>query len=160
MTLTDLLPSLESALEIDDKRKALHRVSAILQNKVGHYTWVGFYFMNHTDKTLHLGPYTGLPTEHTVINYGKGICGQVAVSGKTYVADDVSQEDNYIACSIDVHAEIVLPIFDEAGVLIAQLDIDSNKRASFTQDDERFLTDLCIRIGKNIAHRLGHQDFL
>lgn len=157
--LNTLLPQIELALSIEDKKKALHKVSALLQNKVSHYTWIGFYFMDSEHSTLHLGPYTGLPTEHTEIPYGKGICGQVAESGKTYISDDVYTEANYIACSIDVLAEIVLPIFDSKGNLLAQLDIDSNKKAAFTKEDEAFLTTICKKIGAAIEGKLTYSNF-
>ena len=49
----------------------------------------------------------GEPTDHTIIPFGKGICGQVAVSNENFVVPDVQAQDNYIACSITVKAEIV-----------------------------------------------------
>lgn len=155
-----LLPQIEEALSLEDKTRALHTVSALLQNKIAHYTWVGFYFMNAEKQILHLGPYTGLPTEHTEIAYGKGICGQVAESGKTYISDDVYAEANYIACSIDVLAEIVLPIFDTTGNLLAQLDIDSNKKAAFGKEDEAFLATVCEKIGTAIEGKLDFTNFV
>ena len=68
--------------------------------------WVFILEMGNTEE-LHLGPYVGEPTDHTVIPFGKGICGQVAVSNENFVVPDVTAQDNYIACSITVKAEIV-----------------------------------------------------
>ena len=56
----------------------LSAVCEILQNSIDYYDWVGFYFANHEEKTLHLKAFAGEPTNHTVIPFGKGICGQVA----------------------------------------------------------------------------------
>jgi L-methionine (R)-S-oxide reductase len=105
---------------------------------VAHYNWVGFYFANHENKTLHLGPYVGAPTDHTVIPFGKGICGQVAESNANFVVPDVAAQDNYIACSFTVKSEIVVPLFVN-GINIGQIDIDSHVLDPFTEEDERFL---------------------
>jgi GAF domain-containing protein len=70
---------------------------------------LGFYFANHETQTLHLGPYVGAETDHTVIP--KGICGQVAESNANFVVPDVAAQDNYIACSFTVKSEIVVPLF-------------------------------------------------
>ena len=102
------------------------------------YDWVGFYFAAESDTVLYLGPFAGEPTDHTVIPFGKGICGQVAVSGKTFVVDDVNAQDNYIACSIDVRSEIVVPIFVK-GKNIGQIDIDSHTAEAFGDEDIEFL---------------------
>jgi len=116
----------------------LTKVCELLQEKVSYYTWVGFYFANKAEKTLHLKAFAGDPTEHTVIPFGKGISGQVAVSNTNFVVPDVKAQDNYIACSITVKAEIVIPLFKD-GKNIGQIDIDSNTANPFTEADERFL---------------------
>lgn len=116
----------------------LEQVCELLKNTVPHYDWVGFYFRNGDKEELKLGPYAGEPTDHTIIPFGKGICGQVAVSHKNFMVPDVKAQDNYIACSITVKAEIVVPLFVN-GENIGQIDIDSNTPDPFTEEDERFL---------------------
>ena len=91
---------------------------------------------------MKLGPYAGAPTDHTIIPFGKGICGQVAISNQNFVVPDVKAQDNYIACSISVKSEIVIPLFVE-GQNIGQIDIDSNTADPFTKQDERFLEFVC-----------------
>ncbi|MEO0060278.1 MAG: hypothetical protein RLZZ312_1925 [Bacteroidota bacterium] len=113
-------------------------ICQLLHDNVPHYNWVGFYFANHDTQTLHLGPYVGQATDHTVIPFGKGICGQVAESNANFVVPDVAAQDNYIACSITVKSEIVVPLFVR-GQNIGQIDIDSNTIDPFTAADERFL---------------------
>ena len=122
-------------LEIDEK---LFAVCKYLNQEVPHYNWVGFYFANHETQTLHLGPYVGAPTDHTTIPFGKGICGQVAVSNQNFVVPDVSAQDNYIAFSFTVKSEIVVPLFVN-GKNIGQIDIDSHELDPFDSNDERFL---------------------
>jgi len=129
---------------LDDK---LLQVCHLLRDNLDHYEWVGFYFHHPEKPELHLGPYAGEPTDHTVIPFGKGICGQVAVSNKNFVVPDVSLQDNYIACNISVRSEIVVPIFKN-GKNIGQIDIDSNIKDAFTELDERFLESVTAEISR------------
>ena len=116
----------------------LGEICELLRSNVNHYDWVGFYFKNGDKEELKLGPYAGAPTDHTIIPFGKGICGQVAVSNENFVVPDVAAQDNYIACSITVKSEIVVPLFIN-GENVGQIDIDSNTPDPFTEEDERFL---------------------
>ncbi len=123
----------------------LLQICELLESHVDYYNWVGFYFKNGNKNELKLGPYVGEPTDHTIIPFGKGICGQVAVSNENFVVPDVAAQDNYIACSITVKAEIVVPIFVN-GENIGQIDIDSNTPDPFTEVDERFLEFVCEEV--------------
>ena len=120
------------------KEEKILKLCALLENRVAHYNWVGFYFRNGEKEELLLGPYIGAPTDHTKIPFGKGICGQVAVSNQNFVVPDVAAQDNYIACSLSVKSEIVVPLFVN-GKNIGQIDIDSSTLDPFTEADERFL---------------------
>jgi len=140
MTFEELKPKvteITSNITITREEK-LFKVCELLSNSIDYYNWVGFYFANHVTKTLHLGPYVGAETDHTVIPFGKGICGQVAVSNANFVVPDVAAQDNYIACSFTVKSEIVVPLFVN-GQNIGQIDIDSHVLDPFTEADERFL---------------------
>lgn len=122
-------------LSVDDRLTA---VCEILMNGVPYYDWVGFYFRNGDKEELKLRAFAGEPTDHTIIPFGKGICGQVAVSNKNFVVPDVKAQTNYIACSIYVKAEIVIPLFKN-GENIGQIDIDSHTEDPFNIEDEHFL---------------------
>jgi len=122
--------------------KTLKDVCELLKYSVPYYDWVGFYFKNGEKEELKIGPYAGLATDHTIIPFGKGICGQVAVSSENLVVPDVNAEDNYIACSLNVKSEIVIPLFVN-NINIGQIDIDSNTADPFTPEDERFLEFVC-----------------
>ena len=128
----------------------LLKICELLEANISHYNWVGFYFRNGDKEELLLGPYIGEPTDHTVIPFGKGICGQVAVSNENFVVPDVAAQDNYIACSMTVKAEIVVPIFVD-GKNIGQIDIDSNTPNPFTEADERFLEFVCTQVSKLLS---------
>ena len=116
----------------------LENICALLQSSVAHYDWVGFYFHHEQKPELHLKAFAGEPTDHTVIPFGKGICGQVAESNNNFIVPDVQAQDNYIACSINVKSEIVVPLFVD-GKNIGQIDIDSNTIDAFDKKDEQFL---------------------
>lgn len=140
MLLDALKPQVVTILSADTLSidKKLENLCQFLSDAVPYYNWVGFYFADHTTKTLHLGPYIGAATDHTVIPFGKGICGQVAESNQNFVVPDVAAQDNYIACSFTVKSEIVVPLFVN-GINIGQIDIDSHVIDPFTEADEHFL---------------------
>lgn len=140
MNLTELeslvaIVARDITLSVRDRLKG---ICQLLHDNVNAYDWVGFYFADHHAKTLHLSAYVGEHTDHTVIPFGKGICGQVALSNANFVVADVAAQNNYIACSIHVKSEIVIPIFID-GVNIGQIDIDSKTINAFTAADEEFL---------------------
>lgn len=124
----------------------LQLICDILEQRVAHYDWVGFYFADAEKRVLHLGPYKGEATDHVLIPFGKGICGQVAESNQTFLVEDVTAQTNYIACSMTVKSEIVVPLF-VSGENIGQLDIDSHTRNAFTKQDQEFLE----RLNESIA---------
>ncbi|MEL0652780.1 MULTISPECIES: GAF domain-containing protein [unclassified Algibacter] len=147
MILETLKPQVSAIISNQDldKNERLLKICELLDKNITYYNWVGFYFRNGEKEELLLGPYVGAPTDHTVIPFGKGICGQVAVSNENFVVPDVAAQDNYIACSITVKAEIVVPIFVN-GENIGQIDIDSNTPDPFTELDERFLEFVCEQV--------------
>ncbi|MGB1370410.1 MAG: GAF domain-containing protein [Flavobacteriaceae bacterium] len=146
MTFDDLKTKISVLIkESTAKEDTLLNLCTLLKSEVSYYDWVGFYFKNGDKNELKLGPYAGAPTDHTIIPFGKGICGQVAVSNKNFVVPDVKAQDNYIACSITVKSEIVIPIFVD-GKNIGQIDIDSNTLDPFSKKDEEFLEFVCAQV--------------
>ncbi|CAI8171698.1 MAG: Free methionine-R-sulfoxide reductase [Bacteroidota bacterium] len=136
---SSLLKHIELFLkETQSTQVALNWVCAEIHQKLPNYDWVGFYFHHPQKKELHLRAFAGNPTDHTVIPFGKGICGQVALSNQNFVIDDVSKQDNYITCSIEVKSEIVIPLFVNSKN-VGQIDIDSNTPSAFDEKDEAFL---------------------
>lgn len=127
------------------KEEKLQKICDLLREEVSHYDWVGFYFHKESEKVLELAQYSGNPTDHTIIPFGKGICGQVALSNQNFVVPDVKAQDNYIACSLTVKSEIVVPIFVN-GKNIGQIDIDSETLDPFTKEDECFLEWVCKEV--------------
>jgi len=143
---TPLLQEIESfILKEATRSEILLKTCKLLKDKVYHYDWVGFYILDEPTSTLILDSYVGKPTEHTIIPVGKGVCGQVAENNKLKIVQDVSQEGNYIACSIDVQSEIVVPILKN-DKFMAEIDIDSHSPSPFTAEDEIFLTSVCQKL--------------
>ncbi|MEI7422778.1 MAG: GAF domain-containing protein [Prolixibacteraceae bacterium] len=133
-----LVKFMEIKSKTENRDQLLSLTAELLRSEISHYDWVGFYLLDPTEQILVLGPFTGKPTEHTRIPVGKGICGQVANSNQTMIVQDVTQQDNYIACSMDVQSEIVVPILKD-GDFVAEIDIDSHAYAPFSEEDEQFL---------------------
>ncbi len=132
----------------------LTAVCQLLKQSIDYYNWVGFYFKNGDKEELKLKAFAGEPTDHVIIPFGKGICGQVAVSNQNFVVPDVKAQDNYIACSLDVKAEVVVPLF-VAGENIGQIDIDSHTVDPFSKADEDFLT----FVNQSVAQIIKKKDF-
>ncbi|MDG1040602.1 MAG: GAF domain-containing protein [Polaribacter sp.] len=129
------------------KEEKLQAICDYLASEISYYDWVGFYFKNGDKEELKLAEFTGEPTEHTIIPFGKGICGQVAVSNENFVVQDVSEQDNYISCGWKVKSEIVIPIFVN-NENIGQIDIDSHTANVFTERDEALLEFVCKEVAK------------
>lgn len=131
--VTTLLSNNEDSVDL-----RLTEVCELLRGTIGYYDWVGFYFADEPSRTLHLKAFAGEETEHTVIPFGKGICGQVAESSQIFMVPDVKAQSNYLSCNRYVKAEIVVPLFKE-GKNIGQIDIDSNTLDPFSVEDKHFL---------------------
>jgi len=151
MQLDNLKPKITEIVSNSNEtvEKRLLEICELLEAHVDYYNWVGFYFRNGDKEELKLGPYVGAPTDHDIIPFGKGICGQVAVSNENFVVPDVHAQDNYLSCSISVKSEIVIPIF-VGGENIGQIDIDSSTIDSFTEKDERFLEFICSEVASQL----------
>jgi GAF domain-containing protein len=94
-------------------------------------------------RELVVGPYQGT-LGCLRIAFGRGVCGAAAESGKTQIVEDVHAFPDHIACDARSRSEIVVPVFDASGALIAVFDVDATEPAAFDQVDavglERILT--------------------
>lgn len=100
------------------------------------YDWVGIYLFNPDENILWLHNYVGAPTEHARIPVGQGVCGTAVAERKNQNVPDVTQVENYLACSPETRSELVVLI--RAGdEILGQIDIDSDQVGAFTEADER-----------------------
>ena len=143
-----LLKEIKLYLETSSSfEESLKWICNLLKKRVEKYHWVGYYMNDEKNKRLVLKCFSGKPTSHKIIPYGKGVCGQVANKKKTIIVDDVESEKNYISCNIDVKSEIVVPLFLN-NIIIGQIDIDSNFPSAFNSHDELFLIEINSLVSK------------
>ena len=118
-----------------DEIANMANLAAAIHAKFG-FHWVGFYRVHGEE--LVLGPFQG-PVACTRIRYGRGVCGTAWKEGRTLIVPDVDQFPGHIACSALSRSEIVIPI-TRAGVVVAELDIDSAELDTFDAVDDLWLT--------------------
>ena len=139
---SDILDRLrEVARHADAMKKLPFETVQLLKDNCPHHDWVGIYSLE-SDEELVVGPFLGKPSPHTRIKAGTGICGAAVREENTIIVDDVNSDPRYLACSFETKSEIVVPIIKD-GVVVGELDIDSNTPAAFTDQDRRFLEEVC-----------------
>lgn len=114
-------------------------VASMLAASFEDYFWTGFYVVD-PDKPAELvvGPYQGT-LGCLRIAFGRGVCGTAAARRETQVVEDVNAFPGHIACDSRSASEIVVPVFDRAGVLIAVFDVDSERPGAFDATDAQWL---------------------
>ena len=117
---------------IDDDVTAMATVAALVHHAFRHL-WTGFYRVV-SPQLLRVGPYQGT-LGCLEIRFGSGVCGTAAAERRTVVVPDVERFPGHITCDARSQSEIVLPVFDRRGALMAVFDIDSERRAAFDEHD-------------------------
>ena len=159
MALTDayalLSRQLDSLLEgIDDPIAAMATLSALVHHGFGHL-WTGFYQVADPGRLLRVGPYQGT-VGCLEIAFGRGVCGTAAAERRTIIVADVNAFPGHIVCDARSRSEIVVPVFDGDGELIAVFDVDSSEPDAFNEEDARGLEQLLrwfARIPRDAARR-------
>lgn len=118
-----------------DQTAAMATIAAILLNKIEYFFWCGFYRVD--GKRLIVGPYQG-PAACQVLE-GRGVCLAAVEQQKTIIVPDVHLFPGHIACDSRSLSEIVVPVRDKSGNVIAVLDVDSKEINSFDETDARYL---------------------
>lgn len=138
---------LASVLEgIADDVAVMATVSCLLHHGFGHL-WTGFYRVVEPDRLLRVGPYQGT-LGCLEIAFGRGVCGTAAAERRTVVVPDVEAFPGHIACDGRSRSEIVVPVLRGDGTLLAVLDIDSDRLATFDEDDRTALERIVARFFK------------
>lgn len=129
-----------SVLEGEPNRTArMATIAAMLAASFEHYFWTGFYVVDpDRDRELVVGPYQGT-LGCLRIAYGRGVCGTAAATGQTQLVPDVHAFPGHIACDGRSASEVVVPVFDPAGNLIAVFDVDATELAAFDAVDAAWL---------------------
>jgi GAF domain-containing protein len=129
-----------------DSVSVMANVCSAIHDAMGFF-WTGFYRVNNGE--LILGPFQG-PVACMHIGYGRGVCGMAWKEQQTIVVPDVEQYPGHIACSSLSRSEIVVPVFDQDGNVVAVLDIDSKELATFDDTDRVFLEGICKMISATL----------
>jgi L-methionine (R)-S-oxide reductase len=108
----------------------------VLHHEMSGFFWTGFYRV--VDGVLVIGPYQGT-VGSLRIAFGKGVCGTAAETGETQIVADVHEFPGHIACDSRSQSEIVVPVRNAKGQLIAVLDIDSTELNHFDRSDREQL---------------------
>ena len=123
-------------------------VSCLLNLAFEDYFWVGFYIVDpEKENELVIGPYQGT-LGCLRISFYRGVCGAAAKTGKTQIVEDVNAFPDHIACDSQTNSEIVVPVFNKKGELIAVLDVDSTKLSTFDETDKLWLEKIINKVFK------------
>ena len=135
-----LLPQAQALVQYeDDQIAALANLAAALHSSFD-WLWTGFYLVKDTQ--LVLGPFQG-PIACTRIPHGKGVCGSTWAQNRTLIVPDVDAFPGHIACSSSARSEIVVPVRNAAGAVVAVLDVDSAQLDQFDSTDAQYLEAIC-----------------
>ncbi len=149
-----VLTSIESLLEDEsDWVAAMATTACELHNTFDHFNWTGFYRVVSRDMLV-IGPYQG---SHGCLRipFSQGVCGAAARDKSTQVVPDVDAFPGHIACSSTTRSEIVVPVMNTDGELLAVLDIDSDTPDAFTTTDQHYLEELCARLGRQFGSAIS-----
>lgn len=125
----------DSILEgVTDDVAAMATMAALIHHAFG-YLWTGFYRVVETGALLRVGPYQG-SLGCLEIMFGRGVCGTAAAERRTMIVPDVARFPGHITCDPRSRSEIVIPVTDARGDLIAVLDVDSDQLDSFEREDQ------------------------
>ncbi|WP_307351653.1 GAF domain-containing protein [Caulobacter ginsengisoli] len=136
----ELLEEIAAVLDGEPNLTArMATVASMLAASFDDYFWTGFYVVDpDRDRELVVGPYQGT-LGCLRIAFGRGVCGAAAETGQTQLVPDVHAFPGHIACDGRSQSEVVVPVFDKAGALIAVLDVDSDRLAAFDETDAAWL---------------------
>ena len=127
----------------DDQIAKMASIVGVLHNEMNDFFWTGFYRV--VGGRLVIGPYQGT-VGCLSIEIGKGVCGTAAAIGETQVVEDVHDFPGHIACDERSKSEIVVPVTDESGALIAVLDVDSLEKGAFDEIDRECLEGIVANV--------------
>ena len=122
----------ELFLKTDDPTARMATAVAVLHHKMPHYFWTGFYRV--VEGALVVGPYQG-PVACAVLRGPDGVCWAGVRGGATVVVPDVHAFAGHVACDARSRSEIVVPVRDAAGDVVAVLDVDSERPDAFGEAD-------------------------
>lgn len=143
----EVLPQVVAMIEGETNRVSVMANVAAALHEAFQWWWTGFYTVE--GDRLELGPFQG-PVACYRIKRGRGVCGTAWERDDTVIVPDVEQFPGHIACSSLSRSEIVVPVHDSAGEVVAVLDIDSKELSTFDETDKIYLEKLVAAISKEL----------
>ena len=129
-----------------DRVARMATVSSMLADAFPAFFWTGFYVVDAAKgDELVVGPYQGT-LGCLRIPFGRGVCGAAAAERRTQIVEDVHAFPGHIACDSRSASEIVVPVLDPSGALIAVLDVDATEKAAFDAVDAEWLERLIAKV--------------
>ena len=137
----ELAQEIASVLDGEPNRVArMATLASMLHDAFEAFFWTGFYVVDPAKgDELVVGPYQGT-LGCLRIAFGRGVCGAAAAAGEVQIVPDVDVFPGHIACDSRSRSEIVLPVRDRDGRLIAVLDVNSDRPAAFDETDAEWLS--------------------
>jgi GAF domain-containing protein len=125
---------------VEDVVTAMSTIASLVHHAFGHL-WTGFYRVVVPGQLLRVGPYQG--TLGCIdIAFGQGVCGTAAAEMRTLIVPDVEKFAGHITCDSRSKSEIVVPVRNKKGELLAVFDVDSDRLDTFDKDDQQGLEKL------------------
>ncbi len=128
-----------------DPTARMATAAALLSGKMKHHFWVGFYRL--VDGDLVVGPYQG-PLACALLPRHEGVCWAAIDRNGPVLVPDVHEFPGHVACDSRSQSEVVVPVHDGSGQVIAVLDVDSDKPNAFDQSDVQGLQAIAALIGR------------
>ena len=134
---------------VDDPIARMATIVCELHHAFEAFHWTGFYRVTRPG-LLSVGPYQG---GHGCLEipFDRGVCGAAARTGRVQLVDDVTQRADHIACSSTTRSEVVVPVFDGTGAVVAVLDVDSDHPSAFDALDGKELQALLVRLTPSLG---------
>lgn len=123
-------------VKTDDPVARMATACAVLHHKLPHFFWTGFYRLQ--DGKLVVGPYQG-PLACSVLPGPDGVCWAAVTCGASVLVPDVHAFPGHVACDARSRSEIVVPVRDADGAVVAVLDVDSDRPEAFSEADREGL---------------------
>ena len=133
--------------QVEDPTSRMASAVALLKNKFDYFYWVGFY--RFVRNRLLVGPYQGT-LACMELEKDRGVIWHGINTGQSVIVPDVNKFPGHIACDSRSKSEVVAPVKDRTGNIVAILDVDSKDFNSFNEDDKKGLEMIAGLIYKNL----------
>ena len=131
--LTKVLSNITAKIKSRNSPQEIYKLVVDSLSSLPHFDWTGIYLVDGDELALEY--YQGKSTDHVRIPKGRGVCGSAWLNQRNVIVDDVREIENYLACSLETRAEIVV-LLRKDNQIIGQIDVDSDQVGAFDQEDE------------------------